>query len=75
MLKLISYVCVIISDFNVNVCLTGPNMKPCSFFMEGNCRRSDCKFAHDMAKITCRFWEEGACFKGPTCPFLHGYQE
>lgn len=48
--------------------------KPCSFFLEGNCRRSDCKFAHDISNITCRFWEEGGCFKGPLCPFLHGYR-
>ncbi|XP_060565466.1 uncharacterized protein LOC132724601 [Ruditapes philippinarum] len=47
--------------------------KPCSFYLEGNCRRSDCKFAHDISNITCRFWEEGGCFKGPLCPFLHGY--
>lgn len=48
--------------------------RPCSFYLEGNCRRSDCKFSHDLASITCRFWEEGSCFKGITCPFLHGYQ-
>ncbi|XP_052225371.1 uncharacterized protein LOC127840949 isoform X1 [Dreissena polymorpha] len=47
--------------------------KPCSFYLEGNCRRADCKFAHDISNITCRFWEEGLCFKGPLCPFLHGY--
>ncbi|KAL3864068.1 hypothetical protein ACJMK2_005774 [Sinanodonta woodiana] len=47
--------------------------KPCSYFLEGICRRSDCKFAHDIANITCRFWEDGECFKGPLCPFLHGY--
>jgi len=47
--------------------------KPCSFYLEGNCRRADCKFSHDISNITCRFWEEGDCFKGPLCPFLHGY--
>ncbi|XP_062567514.1 uncharacterized protein LOC134229745 isoform X1 [Saccostrea cucullata] len=47
--------------------------KPCTFFLEGNCRRTDCKFAHDLSHITCRFWEEGDCFKGELCPFLHGY--
>merc|ERR1711962_369020 len=50
-----------------------PSRRPCSFFMEGNCRRTDCKFSHDLASITCRFWEEGSCLKGITCPFLHGY--
>ncbi|KFM82046.1 hypothetical protein X975_03627, partial [Stegodyphus mimosarum] len=50
-----------------------PWKRPCSFFMEGNCHRSDCKFSHDLSSITCRFWQENACFKGITCPFLHGY--
>ncbi|CAH1782956.1 unnamed protein product [Owenia fusiformis] len=51
----------------------GNPRKPCSFFLEGQCRRTDCKFTHDLSTITCRFWEEGECFKGITCPFLHGY--
>ena len=38
--------------------------RPCSFFVEGECRRPDCKFSHDLAAITCRFWIESACFKG-----------
>ncbi|KAK7075839.1 hypothetical protein SK128_009487 [Halocaridina rubra] len=50
-----------------------PSRRPCTFFMEGSCRRNDCKFSHDLASITCRFWEEGSCLKGITCPFLHGY--
>ncbi|KAK6174697.1 hypothetical protein SNE40_017926 [Patella caerulea] len=51
----------------------GVSRKPCSFFLEGSCKRSDCKFSHDISTITCRFWEDGMCFKGPLCPFLHGY--
>lgn len=47
--------------------------KPCSYFLEGSCRRANCRFAHDLSLITCRFWEAGACFKGDLCPFLHGY--
>ncbi|XP_064631441.1 uncharacterized protein LOC135489819 [Lineus longissimus] len=47
--------------------------KPCSFYMEGNCRRADCRFSHDLSSITCRFWERGECFKGVTCPFMHAY--
>ena len=47
--------------------------KPCSFYLEGCCHRSDCKFSHDICTITCHFWEEGQCFKGDLCPFLHGY--
>lgn len=53
--------------------LKGIGRKPCSFFMEGSCKRSDCKFSHDLSSITCRFWEEGDCFKGDLCPFLHSY--
>lgn len=52
---------------------SGSKKKPCSFFMEGVCRRTDCKFAHDVSNITCRFWAEGECFKAEMCPFLHGY--
>lgn len=50
-----------------------PQKRPCTFYLEGSCRRKDCKFSHDLAGITCRFWEENSCFKGVTCPFLHGY--
>ncbi|KAL7648759.1 UNVERIFIED_CONTAM: hypothetical protein RMT77_000666 [Armadillidium vulgare] len=50
-----------------------PSKRPCSFFLEGNCRRSDCKFSHDLLTITCRFWVEGSCLKGETCPFRHGF--
>lgn len=38
--------------------------RPCSFFVEGECLRPDCKFSHDLAAITCRFWIESSCFKG-----------
>ena len=38
--------------------------RPCSFFVEGECLRPDCKFSHDLATITCRFWIESSCFKG-----------
>ncbi|XP_013788928.1 uncharacterized protein LOC106472807 isoform X2 [Limulus polyphemus] len=47
--------------------------RPCTFYLEGNCLRKDCRFSHDLSQITCRFWEESSCFKGVTCPFLHGY--
>ncbi|KAF2351928.1 Zinc finger CCCH-type [Trinorchestia longiramus] len=50
-----------------------PWRRPCTFFMEGTCRRKHCKFSHDLSTITCRFWQEGSCFKGSECPFLHGY--
>ena len=47
--------------------------RPCTFFMEGSCRRKHCKFSHDLSSITCRFWREGSCLKGTECPFLHGF--
>lgn len=47
--------------------------KPCVFFLEGNCRRSDCKYSHDLSSITCKYWIEGFCFKGEMCPFLHSF--
>lgn len=47
--------------------------KPCVFFLEGNCRRSDCRYSHDLSKIICKYWIEGFCFKGELCPFLHCY--
>lgn len=49
--------------------------KPCVFFLEGNCRRSDCKYSHDLSNITCKYWIEGFCFKGELCPFLHSYNQ
>lgn len=47
--------------------------KPCVFFLEGNCRRSDCKFSHDLSSIPCKYWIENACFKGELCPFSHDF--
>ena len=41
--------------------------RPCSFFVEGECRRPDCKFSHDLGSIPCRFWIESSCFKGELC--------
>ncbi|CAH8680712.1 unnamed protein product [Schistosoma rodhaini] len=47
--------------------------RACSFYLRGHCKKEDCEFAHDLTKVTCKFWEMGECFKGSTCPFLHGY--
>lgn len=44
--------------------------RPCSFFVEGECRRHDCKFSHDLGSIPCRFWLESACFKGTSSKSL-----
>lgn len=51
--------------------VTAFSSKPCTFFLEGNCRKSDCKYSHDLSTITCKFWKEGFCFKGDSCPFAH----
>lgn len=48
--------------------------RPCSFFVEGECRRHDCKFSHDLGSITCRFWLESSCFKGIVFTAVHPFE-
>lgn len=46
--------------------------RPCSFFVsDGSCHRSHCRFSHDLGSVPCRFWGDGSCLRGITCPFLH----
>jgi len=33
--------------------------------------RADCRFAHDLKQITCKYWIDGECLKGENCEFLH----
>jgi len=33
--------------------------------------RADCRFAHDLKQITCKYWIDGECLKGDNCEFLH----
>jgi hypothetical protein len=48
--------------------------KPCVYMLnDGQCLRADCRFAHDLHNITCKYWLEGECLKGDACEFLHGY--
>ncbi|WFD20344.1 hypothetical protein MCAP1_002588 [Malassezia caprae] len=47
-------------------------MRVCRFFLAGECRRSDCRFSHDLNKALCRFWLRGHCLNDP-CGFLHDY--
>lgn len=47
--------------------------RACSFLLKGRCRKEDCEFAHDLSRVTCKFWSSGQCFKGAACPFLHGF--
>ena len=49
----------------------GPGSRMCRYFLAGECRRSDCRFSHDLDRALCRFWLRGHCAKGPNCEFLH----
>ncbi|PAA59075.1 hypothetical protein BOX15_Mlig004698g2 [Macrostomum lignano] len=53
--------------------LLDKSKRACSFLLKGRCRKEDCEFAHDLSRVTCKFWAAGQCFKGAGCPFLHGY--
>lgn len=44
----------------------------CRFFLAGECRRSDCRFSHNVDRSLCRFWLRGQCLNDP-CSFLHDY--
>lgn len=48
--------------------------KPCVYMLnEGRCMRTDCRFAHDLHNIICKYWLEGECLKGESCEFLHDF--
>lgn len=49
----------------------GGGLRMCRYFLAGECRRSDCRFSHDLDRALCRFWLRGHCAKGPNCEFLH----
>ena len=50
--------------------------KPCVYMLnEGRCMRADCRFAHDLKQITCKYWLDGECLKGDNCEFSHEYIE
>ncbi|KAF6766963.1 protein of unknown function DUF1771 [Kalmanozyma brasiliensis GHG001] len=45
----------------------------CRYYMAGECRRSDCRFSHDLDnRAVCRYWLKGHCAHNP-CNFLHDY--
>ncbi|PKI84193.1 hypothetical protein MVES1_002339 [Malassezia vespertilionis] len=44
----------------------------CRYFLAGECRRSDCRFSHDLNKALCRFWLREQCLNDP-CLFLHDF--
>ena len=49
----------------------GNGLRMCRYFLQGECRRSDCRFSHDLDRALCRFWLRGSCAKGPNCEFMH----
>ncbi|RKO92185.1 hypothetical protein BDK51DRAFT_43415 [Blyttiomyces helicus] len=51
---------------------SSPPKQVCRHFLEGNCRRSDCWYSHDLKDVVCKYYLRGACSKGPACEFSHG---
>jgi hypothetical protein len=53
------------------------NLPPvCRHFMQGDCRRKDCAFSHNLSQIPCKFHASTGefrtvCTAGNDCPFLH----
>eukprot|EP00041_Stephanoeca_diplocostata_P010562 m.168340 g.168340 ORF g.168340 m.168340 type:complete len:622 (-) comp18202_c0_seq1:207-2072(-) len=45
--------------------------EPCKYFMQSQCFRSDCRYAHDVSEIPCKFYLNGWCQNGSDCLFLH----
>ncbi|CDZ97380.1 Polyadenylation factor I complex, subunit, Yth1 (CPSF subunit) [Phaffia rhodozyma] len=43
----------------------------CRYYLNGECRRADCRFSHDIERALCRFWLRGQCAKGDQCEFIH----
>uniref|UniRef100_A0A1I8HC94 C3H1-type domain-containing protein n=1 Tax=Macrostomum lignano TaxID=282301 RepID=A0A1I8HC94_9PLAT len=43
--------------------LLDKSKRACSFLLKGRCRKEDCEFAHDLSRVTCKFWAAGQCFK------------
>ncbi len=51
----------------------GAGARVCRYFLAGECRRSDCRFSHDLDnRAVCRYWLKGHCAHNP-CNFLHDY--
>ncbi|KAK6621576.1 hypothetical protein RUM44_001383 [Polyplax serrata] len=48
------------------------SQKACNQYMEGQCRRPHCRFAHCDSAIPCPFFEDASCMKGESCPLSHG---
>lgn len=53
---------------------SGPGAnRVCRYYLAGECRRSDCRFSHDLDhRAVCRYWLKGHCAHNP-CNFLHDY--
>lgn len=48
------------------------SQKACNLYMEGQCRRPHCRFAHKDSAIPCPFYADASCLKGESCPLSHG---
>lgn len=54
--------------------MSSVSRKPCVYMLnDGRCMRADCRFAHDLKTITCKYWLDGECLKGENCEFLHDH--
>eukprot|EP00049_Salpingoeca_infusionum_P023547 m.12694 g.12694 ORF g.12694 m.12694 type:complete len:739 (-) comp5857_c0_seq1:168-2384(-) len=43
----------------------------CKFYMQGQCKRLDCWYSHDVSSMPCRYFERGWCRAGESCPYMH----
>lgn len=60
------------AQFSKQITISALSRKPCVYMLnEGRCMRADCRFAHDLKQITCKYWIDGECLKGENCEFLH----
>jgi len=68
------------SDSSTSRSQYNENLKPlppvCRHYMQGDCRRRDCAFSHDLKRIPCKFHSstgdsKKVCSVGNDCPFLH----
>lgn len=60
------------TQFTKQMTISALSRKPCVYMLnEGRCMRADCRFAHDLKQITCKYWIDGECLKGENCEFLH----
>ena len=59
--------------FGYNTLVMSENKKICKFFMQGNCKKENCKFLHDMnlKSNICKHYMNGNCKFGDKCKKSH----